>query len=129
MPPINSMKTWKIILLVIGVLAVLFIGFVVYNDYQYSKFYDEAENLAVVRFGTEIFNSKLKNCELSYANTWEIRGLENSKCIVSFKWNSDVNYDIGSVTSNWIVCELPYEVYGEDIVWNEIIDGEICNSK
>ncbi len=106
-------KFWKIFWLVILILVIAFVVFVIYNGYQYSKFYDNAENLGSVRFGTEMFNSKLKNCQLSYSDTWEIRGLENENCVISFVWGNDVNYDSGIVKSGWVVCELLYELYSE----------------
>jgi len=123
------MKTWKIILLIITVLVVSFIGFVIYNGYQYSKFYDSAENLGSVKFGTEIFNSKLKDCQLSYSDTWEIRGLENENCVISFVWGNDVNYNSGIVKSDWVVCELLYELYSEagKVKWSELVNSEYCN--
>ncbi|MCK5149605.1 hypothetical protein KAJ87_01620 [Candidatus Pacearchaeota archaeon] len=122
------MKTWKIILLIITVLIILFIGFIFYNGYQYSKFYDEAESMGSVRFGSELFNKKLQSCDLTYADTWEIRGLENDLCVVSFNWDNDVNYDEGIIIHNWIACSLPYEIYSnaDRIEWSELVGSIYC---
>ena len=121
-------KFWKIFWLVILILVIAFVFFVIYNGYQYSKFYDNAENLGSVRFGTEMFNSKLKNCQLSYSDTWEIRGAENNKCVVSFVWDNSINYEKGTISSNWISCSLPYELYSQpdSIEWKGLVRGKYC---
>jgi len=122
-------KFWKIFWLVILILLIAFIGFIIYNSCQYSKFYDKAENLGSVRFGSEQFNKKLQSCDLAYADTWEIRGLENNLCVVSFNWDNDVNYEEGIIIHNWIACSLPYEIYSnaDRIEWDELIGKKYCN--
>jgi len=125
------MKKRKILLIIVGIAILLilaFAGFVAYNGYAYYGFYDDAENIGSVVFGSELFNEKLRGCQLSYADTWEIRGLKNNNCVVSFKWSSDINYNKGLVDSDWIVCELPYGIYGDynSLDWDEVLEGEFC---
>ena len=113
-------------MLIILVLTITFIGFVIYNGYQYSSFYDKAENMGSVVFGSEIFYKKLQGCQLTYADSWEIRGLENNNCVISFNWNNDVNYEEGIIKHNWIACSLPYYIYtSKDIDWN---NNQYCKS-
>ena len=140
------MKIWKIVLLIIVGLIILFIGFVIYNSYQYSKFYDEAENLGSVRFGSEMFNQKLKDCSISYGGStfldsyWEIRGLENNRCMVVYR-EPEIDEDCYNnpencgnqieVSYKTYVCELPYKIYSnlENINWEKILNEEYCKSQ
>lgn len=123
------MKTWKIVLIILAILVVLFIGFVFYNGYQYSKFYDNAEDLRPSIFGSDWFNQRLISCSLAYSDKWEIRGLENNKCVVSFIWDNSIDYNEGKITNNWVSCNLPYEIYNqaESIEWNELVNSEYCD--
>lgn len=119
MPLIDSMKTWKIILLVVSALVIAFIGFVIYNGSQEASFYDNAEDLRPITFASPIFYEKLKSCSPAYSTGWEIRGLENNKCVVTYS-NSKTDYDNGRITYQNVVCNLPYDIYtSEEIDWNE----------
>ena len=153
------MKTWKIILLIVMGFIVLFIGFVIYNGYQYVKFYSEAESLGSVLFGIgEIgkspytgnllrnFNTYLSICKLSYGGqsvmgeSWEIRGLKNNNCIVFYskpdmKNNDCYNYgdcDGGmEISYKNYICKLPYEFYSkaERIEWEKLFNSEYCKNE
>jgi len=129
MPPINSMKTWKIILLIILGLLVLFTCFVFYNNYQSSKLFENSKDMRGIVFGSDWFDDELKTCNVAYSNGWKILGIENSECTISFIWDNEVDYKEGTITHNWTVCELPYEVYSnaDRIEWSELVDSEYCN--
>jgi len=138
------LKILLIVILIIFILIIAFVGFTVYNGYNYYKFYNEAENLGSFRFGSDLFNSKIAICEESYGGqtigeSWEIRGLENNKCIIIYNKpiiNDECynNPEIcnGKIEINYViyVCELPQQIYRDyqNLAWSELLDGEYCNS-
>lgn len=87
-----------------------------------------AKDMGGIIFGSDWFNDELKNCNLAYSNGWKILGIENEKCVISFIWDNDVDYEEGKITYNWIACELPYEIYSEadKIEWEELINRDYC---
>ena len=122
-------KSWKIFGLIVLILIILFVSFVIYNGYQYSKLLENSKDMGGIVFGSELFNNKLKDCSLAYGNGWKILGIENKKCIVSFIWDKEVNYEEGVIKNNWVSCSLPYEIYNEvsKIEWGVLIKGIYCN--
>jgi hypothetical protein len=127
-------KAVKITLLIILCLIISFIAFTIYNGIKYSQFYEKAENMGSILFGSEIFNEKLKNCELAYGGqsvageSWEIRGIENNNCIVIYR-EPKVNYGESSSTISYInrLCKFPVNVYSNGVSFSDLIGNSYCN--
>jgi hypothetical protein len=129
-------KPIKIVLLAILILFILFVDLVAYEIYKEVTFYNRAEDLGFsTPLGSKAFNLKIEDCSPSYgglysSEKWEIRGIENDKCILIYNVA-----DLSNVSNAGeifyvptMTCELPKEIYSnpEEMDAKELINKGYC---
>lgn len=129
-------KGWKIFWLVALILVFLFVSSITYEVYRELTFYNTAKDLGLTSaLGGKAFNSELKDCSPSYGGVfssekWEIRGLENEKCIITYKIaNLSDMTESGEITYiPAMTCNLPKEIYSypENMNAMELINRGYC---
>jgi len=122
---------WKILLTIIIIIASLFflvVGIAIKEIISESSYHGEATWRSNVMFASPVFNEDLKNCSLAYADSWEIRGVNENECSLWFVYDTKMDYDKGSIRYIKSFCKLPKELYSnpDAINWNTLIEESYC---
>jgi len=122
---------WKILLTIVIVIASVFfliVGIAIKEVISESSYHEEATWRSNVMFASPIFNEDLKNCSLTYTDSWEIKGLSGNECSLWFVYDTKMDYDKGVIRYIKSFCKLPKELYSSSntLNWNVLIEQGYC---